>query len=58
MIIVIRRDLVGNGRYIADTMLENGMIKYFCRILFKIYDWILENRPNCHTRPIPFYWPS
>ena len=21
-------------------------------------DWILENQPNCHTRPIPFYWPS
>ena len=21
-------------------------------------DWILENRPNCHTGPIPFYWPS
>ena len=21
-------------------------------------DWILENRLNCHTRPIPFYWPS
>ena len=23
-----------------------------------ICDWILENRPNCHTWPIPFYWPS
>ena len=22
-----------------------------------ICDWILENRPNCHTGPIPFYWP-
>ena len=23
-----------------------------------ICDWILENQPNCHTRPIPIYWPS
>ena len=23
-----------------------------------ICDWILENRPKCHTGPIPFYWPS
>ena len=23
-----------------------------------ICDWILENQPNCHTRSIPFYWPS
>ena len=23
-----------------------------------ICDWILENQPNCHTRPILFYWPS
>ena len=22
---------------------------------FIICDWILENRSNCHTRPIPFY---
>ena len=22
------------------------------------FDRILENWPNCHTRPIPFYWPS
>ena len=21
-------------------------------------DWILENPPNCHTMPIPLYWPS
>ena len=21
-------------------------------------DWILENQLNCHTRPIPFNWPS
>ena len=24
----------------------------------QICDWILENQPKCHTRPIPFYWPS
>ena len=23
-----------------------------------ICDWILENRPQCHTWPIAFYWPS
>ena len=23
-----------------------------------VCDWILENRPKCHTGPIPFYWPS
>ena len=23
-----------------------------------ICNWILENQPNCHTRRIPFYWPS
>ena len=23
-----------------------------------VCDWILENRPNCHTRPSPFYWPN
>ena len=20
-------------------------------------EWTLENQPNCHTRPIPLYWP-
>ena len=25
---------------------------------FGICDWILENRLNCHIRPIPFYWHS
>ena len=28
------------------------------KIINNICDWILENRPNCHTGPIPFYWPS
>ena len=26
--------------------------------MMAICDWILENRPNCHNRPIPFYWPN
>ena len=26
-------------------------------LLTQICDWILENQPNSHTRPIPFYWP-
>ena len=40
------------------------LILFRCyRPLFLYYSlivtaWILENRPNCHTRPIPFYWPS
>ena len=27
-------------------------------VIIIICDWILENRPNCHTWPIPFYRPS
>ena len=26
--------------------------------MYTICDWILENQPNSHTKPIPFYWPS
>ena len=26
--------------------------------LTSICEWILVNQPNCHTGPIPFYWPS
>ena len=27
-------------------------------VCVRVCDWILENRLNCHPRPIPFYWPS
>ena len=30
---------------------------YMCN-MYNNCDWILENRPNYHTAPIPFYWPS
>ena len=37
--------------FVLCFMREELIVLYIC-------DWILENRPNCHTRPIPFYWPS
>ena len=29
-----------------------------CSCAVFICNWILENRPKYHTRPIEFYWPS
>ena len=32
--------------------------KYNLRACIYVCDWILENRPNCHNRPIPFIGPA
>ena len=39
---------------------ESSVIHQTKTIQLIIYncDWILENRPNVHTRPIPLYWHS
>ena len=36
---------------------HNPMTEYLLAV-DSICDWILENCPDCHTGPIPFYWPS
>ena len=42
----------------SDCTRDTGFFKSCTVAIIAICDWILENRPNCHTGPIPFYWPS
>ena len=42
-------------------ILQTWVSIYICVCVYAcmhVCDWILENRPDCHTRPIPFYWSS
>ena len=41
---------------VSELIIIRNIFAFYIPIY--ICDWILETRPNCHTRPIPFYWPS
>ena len=43
-----------------SKFMHGGNQNYEILPLYDIHisDWILEHQPNCHTKPIPFYWPS
>ena len=43
-----------------EEIVEVKEVKWHRKVSMRIYmcDWILENRPKYHTRPIPFYWPN
>ena len=46
---------------IDKTLILSILVTYnLCFVTFTAFncDWILESQPNCHTWPIPFYWPS
>ena len=45
---------------VAFNFVLSQLFYFVCtlNIAYHNCDWILENRPNCHTGPIPFYWPS
>ena len=46
--------LVSYYLYVGRNVTETFNVSFQYDWLY-ICDWILENQPNCHTRPIPFF---
>ena len=51
-------EMVNNFRIAVNSSDFKKSVLILLKITCNICDWILENRPKCHTGPIPFYWPS